>query len=353
MAKSTKTNGQGTAAGQEATAAVGFLEAPMDQIFAGKQIRSEIDMEGESFQALKASIAQVGLLEPPLAERCEGGYSLLAGRQRYLACQELGMTTIPIRVLENVGGDAKRISIQLIENLIRKDLNPIDLANACVAYFQALQEGITLEEIIDLLITFERDPERLNDVSAENVSAIADYTGKTPRSIISGLTLLNLPEEIQNGLKTEVVSPSIGYVFAANLDCPHLMEEYQKFIQYPVTVAALKAKFKRYKDAAKARKPGQAAEKKLFPGLSASMTATQAVIAKKLEQDPSAYVKADIEKVLTEIDKFRAFLQEKLLSLPETKPAETAPEQPAPGGNEGGTEEPPPAPTTKKKKIIA
>ena len=143
MVKGAKTTGQGSVAGQEvaATAAAGFLEVPIDQIIEEKQIRSEIDTGDASFLAMKNSIERVGLLSPPVAEKCDSGYRLLAGGIRKRACEELGMATIPVRVIDQVGGDANRISLQLTENMVRKDLNPIDLANACLAYFQALREG--------------------------------------------------------------------------------------------------------------------------------------------------------------------------------------------------------------------
>jgi len=302
-----------------------FMELSPDQIILEKQIRSEIDTGEESFQALKASIEKMGLLTPLLVMTCNEGYRLLAGERRLLACRELGLASIPVRVLENVDGEADVISIQLIENLLRQDLDPIDQANACVSFFQARQEGITLDEIVDLLITFERDPGRLDKTFAEIISAIGNYTGKSYRSIINGLTLLRLPEEVQNGLKTGVVGPTIGYVFAANLDCPRFMEVYQSFMDNPLTVKALQSRFKQYSDAVKAGQTATAAAKKPFQRLSASMKSTRAVI----DKNAATYAKADIELLLTEVEELQAFLKEKLLSAAEGEAAgaATAPTQ--------------------------
>jgi ParB family transcriptional regulator, chromosome partitioning protein len=322
MAKNAKTTASGSDAGQTVPASAVFMELPPDQIIVEKQIRSEIDPEEESFQALKASIEKAGLLEPPLVMKCDDGYHLLSGERRLRACRELGFATIPVRVLENIIGPADVISIQLIENLLRKDLNPIDQAGACVSFFEANQEGITLDEIIGSLTTYEMTPERINSTFAENISAIANYTGKSNRSLINCLTLLRLPEEVQNGLKTEAVSPSIGYVFAANLECPRFMEVYQAFLNNPLTVRALQDRFRQYKDAAKGGQTATAA-KKPFQRLSASMKSTRAVI----EKNAATYVKADIELLLTEVEALQAFLKEKLLTAPEgeaTNPPETA-----------------------------
>jgi len=329
MAKSVKTQASGTGAGKAVLAASAvFLELPLDQIIVERQIRSEIDLEEESFLAMKASIEKVGLLEPPLVMKCDSGYRLLSGERRLLACRELGIATIPVRVLENVVGEADVISIQLIENLVRKDLDPIDQASACVAFFEAKQEGITLDEIIGNLTTYEMTPERLNDVFAENISAIVNYTGKSNRSLINCITLLRLPEEVRNSLKTEVVSPSIGYVFAANLDCLRFMEVYQSFLDNPLTVRALQNRFKQYKDAAKGGQTATAAAKKPFQRLSASMKSTRAVI----DKNTATYAKADIELLLTEVEELQAFLKETLLTV------------------SGEATTPPPAPPSAKKK---
>lgn len=345
MAKTTKSTGQTATE----TAATGFLELPLDQIIVENQIRTEIDREEEAFQAMKKSIEQMGLLEPPLVERCATGYRLLAGERRLLACKELGMTTIPARVLENVTGQAHRISIQLIENLLRKDLNPIDQANACVGFFQAQEEGVTLDKIIGDLTTFEMTPERFDEDFAENVAAIVNCTAKSNRSVINCLTLLRLPEEVQNGLKTGAVSPSIGYVFAANLDCPNFSEVYQKFLENPLTVKALQSRFKYYKDTAKGGKTKQAT-KKPFQGLSASLKSTRAVIEKNLAQDAATYTKSDVEQLLAELEQLQAFLKEKLPTLPEGGTGETAADKPAATGSEAAASKSDTASTGKTKK---
>ena len=313
MAESVRKSGAGAGPVVPAGSSV-FMELPPDQIVVERQIRSEVDTQEEAFLALKASIEKMGLLEPLLVTACDGGYRLLAGERRLRACRELGMATVPVRVLDELGGEANIISIQLIENLLRKDLDPIDQANACVAFFQAQQEEIELDEIIDLLITYERDPERLDRTFAEMISAIGSYTGKSYRSISNGLTLLRLSEQIQADLKKGTVSPTIGYVFAANLDCDRSMEFYEAFLKSPTTVRTLQARFKQYWDAVKAGQTNMAANKPPFQRCSASMRSTRAVI----EKNTAAYTKEEIQRLLQEVEELRTFLEEKLLTAPES-----------------------------------
>jgi len=61
------------------------------------QIRSEIDIEDESFQSLKASIWDWNVMAPIILMRMEKGYRLIAGERRLRACRELGLPTIPAR----------------------------------------------------------------------------------------------------------------------------------------------------------------------------------------------------------------------------------------------------------------
>ena len=290
-----------------------FLEVPLDQIALEKQIRSQVDTESEAFQALTASIMSKGVLEPVLVVGSAGNYRLLSGERRYLACRKLGLPTIPVRVLGEAAGPGDVISIQLIENLLRQDLDSIDQANACVDYFRASKEGITLDEIINTLTTFERSPERIDEGFAEIISAIVNYAGKSNRSIIYSLTLLRLPDEIQAGLKTGAISPTIGYVFAANQDCQRLMKVYRSFLKSPMTVEALKRRFKQYKDETEAGQNGQVAVKKPFQRFYDDMKSARAAIEKKVD----AYAKVDIEQLLQEVEQLGAFLKERLDSLTE------------------------------------
>ena len=53
------------------------------------------------------------------------------------------------------------LSLLLIENLQREDLNPIDMAKGLRSLFQARQGDVSLDEILNVLQTHERDRNRL------------------------------------------------------------------------------------------------------------------------------------------------------------------------------------------------
>jgi len=72
---------------------------------------------------LARSIKEKGLIQPLAVEdRGEGAYNLLAGGRRLEACRLAEITTVPVRVYESGLSPLERKSIELEENIRRKDL---------------------------------------------------------------------------------------------------------------------------------------------------------------------------------------------------------------------------------------
>jgi ParB family chromosome partitioning protein len=96
-----------------------------------------------SLQALAHSIARLGVLQPILiTERSENGrYEIVAGERRWRASRLAQKTEIPALVVEL--DDPLLHEVQLIENLEREQLNPIEEALA----FKSLQEYFTYTDV--------------------------------------------------------------------------------------------------------------------------------------------------------------------------------------------------------------
>ncbi len=78
---------------------------------------------------LAMSIQEHGLLQPLIVEAVGGGrYRILAGERRFAACRSLGQETAPCIV--RTVAEHSRLALQLIENLHRKDLHPVEEARA-------------------------------------------------------------------------------------------------------------------------------------------------------------------------------------------------------------------------------
>jgi ParB/RepB/Spo0J family partition protein len=166
-------NGGGDAVSAE------YLNIQLSEIVIDAQIRSEIDIEGESFQSLKASIRDWNVMVPIILMRMEKGYRLIAGERRLRACRELGLPTIPARILDMEGNREEILRIQLTENLQRADLEPIDEANAYVNYFTACHDSLDQEEINNVLVLYQRDPKRVVPEIVATVDTIVNIYGKS------------------------------------------------------------------------------------------------------------------------------------------------------------------------------
>lgn len=79
-------------------------------------------------QELADSIQSQGLIQPILVRERDGRYELIAGERRWRAAQLAGLHEIPAIVREL--DDRKVAAVSLIENIQRKDLNPLEEAAA-------------------------------------------------------------------------------------------------------------------------------------------------------------------------------------------------------------------------------
>ena len=156
-----------------------FLEIPLEQIIPDPlQPRKELgDLTG-----LQASIAAHGLLQPLVVSPTKTDlYQLIAGERRYTASKALGLVTVP--ALVRTSTEHQRLELQLVENLHRKDLSPLEEATS---YQRLMAEfGLTQEDV-------------------------AHRVGKSLTAINQTLRLLDLPAPIRSELQTsEAVSKSV------------------------------------------------------------------------------------------------------------------------------------------------
>jgi ParB family transcriptional regulator, chromosome partitioning protein len=100
----------------------------------------------ESLQELAKSISLHGVLQPILVKPSGRFYQIVAGERRYKACQILGMASIPARVVEPAT-DEEEMEIALVENLQRRDLDPLEEAEV---YKRMMDElGYTYRSLAD------------------------------------------------------------------------------------------------------------------------------------------------------------------------------------------------------------
>lgn len=90
------------------------------------QPRRKFDEHG--LKQLAASIREHGVLQPIVVVTFGDGYKIVAGERRWRASKEAGLEKIPalVRTLSS----QHKLELSLIENLQRRDLNPLETATA-------------------------------------------------------------------------------------------------------------------------------------------------------------------------------------------------------------------------------
>jgi ParB family transcriptional regulator, chromosome partitioning protein len=151
---------------------------PLDLLQRGK-FQPRVDMRTDSLNELAASIKSQGLVQPilvrPVGVRGPGEsqrYEIIAGERRWRAAQIAGLAEIPA-VIRDVPDEAA-VSMALIENIQREDLNP-------------------LEEAAALL--------RLIDEFGMTHQAAADAVGRSRAAVSNLLRLMELADEVKELLE--------------------------------------------------------------------------------------------------------------------------------------------------------
>jgi len=156
----------------------GILHIPLRNISPNpRQPRSHMDEE--SLSELAASIREHGVLQPLIVTRGSNpdSYILIAGERRWLAAQRADLVSIPAILRE--ASDQQLVELALVENVQRKDLNPLESAEA----FRQLTEEFSLSH-----------------------EEVASRVGKSRTSITNTLRLLKLPDSVKQALADELIT---------------------------------------------------------------------------------------------------------------------------------------------------
>jgi ParB family chromosome partitioning protein len=166
---------QGPALDERARGGVPYREIPLSAIEADpNQPRRTFDTE--KLQELAESIKQYGVISPILvrAGKLPGRYTVISGERRFRAANLAGLSSIPAVV--NQGDDAqdRMLAMQLVENLQRDDLTPLERAQAIGA---------------------------LRDAHNLSIRDIADKLNISKSAVQRSLEILQLPDDLLNALR--------------------------------------------------------------------------------------------------------------------------------------------------------
>lgn len=105
-----------------------LLKIDISYIQPTSNIRSEI-IDNANFTALKESIKDYGIIHPIVVSKVGKKVSVVSGHRRLEAASAVGLKEVPV-ILKIYKDDRDRTVEQVIENVVREDLSPIDFANA-------------------------------------------------------------------------------------------------------------------------------------------------------------------------------------------------------------------------------
>jgi ParB family chromosome partitioning protein len=144
-----------------------FFQCPVETI-EPNPYQPRQSFSADELEEMVNSVREKGIITPLLVSKTEAGYRLIAGERRWRAAQKAGLKRVPVVVREATPTES--LELALIENIHRKDLNPIEEA---LAYRKLLEEtGVTQD-------------------------ALAKRLGRERSSMTNLLRLLNLPVFIQ------------------------------------------------------------------------------------------------------------------------------------------------------------
>jgi ParB family chromosome partitioning protein len=147
----------------------GPRELPLDAIVPNPD-QPRATIEDAALQALAASIRASGVIQPVVVAPAgpDGTHVLVAGERRWRAAGIAGLERVPV-VVRAV--DAReRLELALVENLVREDLTPIDVAVACATLIEDF---------------------------GQPHGALAERLGRSRPAISNLVRLLELPETVQ------------------------------------------------------------------------------------------------------------------------------------------------------------
>ena len=190
----------GPALDERSRGGIPYREIPLSAIEADpKQPRRSFDPE--KLQELSDSIKLYGIISPILvrAGKLPGRYTIVSGERRYRAATLAGLASIPAIVSQNEQEEGRTLAVQLVENLQRDDLSPLERAQAIGA---------------------------LRDAHNLSIRDIAEKLSISKSAVQRSLEILQLPDDLLNALREGAAESKV--LLLAKIDDESLRATYLK-----------------------------------------------------------------------------------------------------------------------------
>lgn len=194
------------------------------------------NFNSESLQELSKSIRELGIIQPITVRKIDfNKYQLISGERRLRASKIAGLTTIPAYI--RIANDNDSLTMALVENIQRHDLDPIEIA-------------LSYQRLIDeIQLTQEQMSERV---------------GKKRSTITNYLRLLKLDPIIQTGIRDGFISMGHGRAIINIEDLDVQTDIYQKIVMQNLSVRETETLVKNYQESLKPNQTKKTTANKSF-----------------------------------------------------------------------------------------
>lgn len=171
---------------------------PIERIVTQQQVREKFD--GSAHLEMVETLVKVGQLQPIRVQAAPPDFIVVDGERRVRAVRTLGWKCIAAIVESTKLSESDVVQRQLIANIQREDLSPLEKAKA-----------------ISRLMALANCP----------ASEASSKLGLTPSTTTRLLSLLSLPDELQQQVSSGEITPSAAYELA-KIEDPVLQSQFAK-----------------------------------------------------------------------------------------------------------------------------
>ena len=156
----------------------------------------------DSLSELATSIRELGVIQPITVRKLGDTYQLVSGERRFRASKLIGNKTIPAYI--RTANDQEMLEMALVENIQRKNLDPIEIA-------------LSYQRLIDEI-----------QLTQENLSV---RVGKKRSTVANYLRLLKLDPILQTGMRDGFISMGHGRALINVSDSNDQLSIYKKILK--------------------------------------------------------------------------------------------------------------------------
>ena len=241
-----------------------ILEIELDAISVNP-FQPRTNFNEEALRELAGSIRELGVIQPITVRKMEGNqFQLVSGERRFRASKLIGLKTIPAYV--RIANDQEMLEMALVENIQRKDLDPIEVA---LSYRQLIEEVKLTQEQLSIRV------------------------GKNRSTVTNFLRLLKLDPIIQTGIRDGFLTMGHGRALINIPDQELQLLVYQKIIKDKLSVRQTEQLVKNVK-AGKPIEPSPSPKKEVPEFIRQGIRGMSAYLGQKIDVKVSGKEKGKI-----------------------------------------------------------